>query len=758
MKLYLATSSLNIDNILSTESVAPISFYQRRTYGYNTFCGLDLTPFQKVLVLFSKIPHFEIFYRDHDSRPVVCEIEINEKVNPLTFIAEHEGIKVYSVNTIIRLSPFNTRLLFFNPKDLSHSQLSCSDSLTNKLGDRFKFDICRSEFDLSHLSSMNLHVDDVCPDFELKVTQDNRLNTIKGFIFGYYLGVSKSVSASSAKLLRIQKRIYDIAASIKNSGGYGTNSFYDELELLDKEYRLNDPSTRKCKELWEKTLKDLSIPSDSLNKLLETYDEKSVLKNTFMRKNGLQPPVSLRQYGFNNIEAYRDNLKIHTSNIIRNDQQKQLNCFFVDQVFDLDPSYETCMLSGEDQDSMVFNKFIDAILWHGLSPTPDTLRTDRFNIATQTTISAKGIWESFNWTWQESSAQTFMNELRQNIKSFTPLNIDKQENIILKSIAAFILKGEDFDSIVQFCEDHSYADYRYALALWGATLGYVKMSKPIINGLTKSQSFSSIYKAIISMLYNIECEGELPYIQEPITIVEIKQPETIPGSSSLNEDDKLHLWQEGIRSYLEQLRNGPKKKELYAPLESAFRENGNSMDYVKFFALLNDYKEWKTTKGEPIKAWKSMVEHFCPEEYSKKFGSKPEGVQENPKKQKNMGQKFLEFLGFSDEEDSNHTKVDSPANVSIINDPNAYSYISGFSGFGLYKNTIMVVFREFQRSYQSGYYFKNQQQYKRNNEDVVDHFCKWCLSQKNKDAIPWNPDNKRMMDQLKEYILIKYHD
>ena len=151
---------------------------------------------------------------------------------------------------------------------------------------------------------MNLHVDDVCPDFELKVTQDNRLNTIKGFIFGYYLGVSKSVSASSAKLLRIQKRIYDIAASIKNSGGYGTNSFYDELELLDKEYRLNDPSTRKCKELWEKTLKDLSIPSDSLNKLLETYDEKSVLKNTFMRKNGLHPPVSLRQYGFNNIEAY----------------------------------------------------------------------------------------------------------------------------------------------------------------------------------------------------------------------------------------------------------------------------------------------------------------------------------------------------------------------------------------------------------------------------------------------------------------------
>ena len=86
-----------------------------------------------------------------------------------------------------------------------------------------------------------------------------------------------------------------------------------------------------------------------------------------------------------------------------------------------------------------------------------------------------------NQKWQNSSAQMFMNELRQNIKSFTPLDINKQENVILKSIAAFVLKGEDFDAVVQFCEDNSYSNYSYALALWGATIGYVKMSKPIIN-------------------------------------------------------------------------------------------------------------------------------------------------------------------------------------------------------------------------------------------------------------------------------------
>lgn len=76
-------------------------------------------------------------------------------------------------------------------------------------------------------------------------------------MFGYYLGISKSVTSNSAKLLKIQKRIYDIVATIKNGGGYGNNSFFDELGQLDKEYRRFDPSTLKCKDLWEKNLMSL---------------------------------------------------------------------------------------------------------------------------------------------------------------------------------------------------------------------------------------------------------------------------------------------------------------------------------------------------------------------------------------------------------------------------------------------------------------------------------------------------------------------
>lgn len=518
MKLFIATSSLNIDNILSTECIAPLSFYNARNYGYNTFCRLDLIPFENVLILFSKIPYFEIMDDEHDSRPIVLEVDIDEKTTQLTHVSENDGVHVYSLDSVLNLSPFNTRILFYNVKDLNHSRLSCSDSLTNKLGDHFKFDLCKGDFDLAYLFRLNIHVEDTCKDYDAKVLQNNKLNTIKGFIFGFYLGISKSVSSDSAVLLKIQKRIYDIVATLKNNGGSGNSSFYQELNQLDTDFRKHDPSMRKCKEMWDNTLAELAIPSDALNKLLNLYDEENVLKTNFMKKNGLRSHVSLSRYGYNNIEAYRDSLKSYTSQIVKEDQRNQVSKFNVANTFDLDPSYETCMLARETQETMLFNKFIDAILWHGIAPTPDALRADRFNIATQITISAKDIWESLNWQWQGSPAQQFMNDLRQNVKSFTPLDVKKQDNPILKALAAFILKGEDFEAIVQFCEDNSYSDYSYSLALWGATIGYVKIPKQIIASIANLPSFGENYRAICTLLYNTELKGEWPFTQQPVGI------------------------------------------------------------------------------------------------------------------------------------------------------------------------------------------------------------------------------------------------
>ena len=581
MKLFIATSSLNIDNILSTECIAPLSFYNARNYGYNTFYGLDLIPFKNVLILFSKIPYFEIKDNEHDSRPIVLEVDIDEKTTPLTHIFENDRIHVYSLDSVLNLSPFNTRILFYNVNDLNHSRLSCSDSLTNKLGDHFKFDLCKGDFNLAYLSRLNIHVEDTCKNYDAKVLQNNKLNVVKGFILGFYLGISKSVSSDTAVLLKIQKRIYDIVATLKNNGGFGNSSFYQELKQLDTDFRKFDPSMRRCKEMWDNTLTELAIPSDALNKLLKLYDEENVLKTNFMKKNGLRSYVSLSQYGYDNIEAYRDSLKSYTSQIVKEDQIKQVSEFNVANTFDLDPTYETCMLTKDSQETMLFNKFIDTILWH----------------ATQITISAKNIWESLNWQWQGSPAQQFMNDLRQNIKSFTPLDVKKQDNPILKALAAFILKGEDFDAIVQFCEDNSYSDYSYSLALWGATIGYVKIPKPIIASITNLPSFGENYRAICTLLYNTESKGEWPFIQQP---VEIKLNGV--GAPVVNTDLR-----ENVQSVINTLPHGQKRANEYC-IESALQLEAAQGKFEAYLYILKNLISTRTNLYKEMKRVLSLPE------------------------------------------------------------------------------------------------------------------------------------------------------
>ena len=74
------------------------------------------------------------------------------------------------------------------------------------------------------------------------------------------------------------------------------------------------------------------------------------------------------------------------------------------------------------------------------------------------------------------------------------------------------------------------------------------------------------------------------------------------------------------------------------------------------------------------------------------------------------------------------------------------------------RSIVAEIFEEFQVNYQSGYYYEHQNQYRRNNNDVIDHFTKWCLSSKNRRAIQWSPENRKLMDELKLYLMNVYAD
>ena len=756
MKYYFATTTLNVDNILSTESIAPYSIYKNRKYGYNSFYKLEQIPYSNILILFSKIPYFGTFDKEQDSHPMVLEIDIISSDVHLKKIAEQSNCTIYSTDDIIRITPYNCKLLFFNPTDLNHAKLSCSDSLTNKFGDRFCYILSKGEFDINCIQ-LNSLMEDICDSLDNKVLKDNRLDKVKGFIFGYYLGVSKSLSSNSAYLLKIQKRIYDIVASVKSNGGYANKVFYEEITKLDGEYRKNDPAIKQCREQWNKYLEGLGIPAKSLDILLYQYDKQGIVKNEFMKSCGLGPTVSFNQYGWSNIESYREALTKYTSTIVTADRNRCLAKFLVKPTFDLDPSYETCMLAAIDDVSCMFNRFIDFLLWHGETPTLESLRTNRHGIATETTKYAKSIWDANEWGWENSSVRTYLNDLRRNIREFSPFDLGGQDDIVIKSIAAYILKGEDYDSLIQICEDNSICDYRYVLALWGATIGYTRMPKHVLSSLFSSSGFNSTYKDIISLLYNIESQGDLPRPQT-IVITQIKKSE--PQSTYNDESSfKLRKWQNGIRDFLKSMKRVQKRSVLLDVLEKAFAENGDKMDYVSFFDILYTFEEWKNTKGEPNTVWKNMFEYFCPEEFKKRYGDKTNKTKSSKIKKDGL----LDTLVQKGREAVQQLKMqfvddDSIKPNSIIYDDNAYRIIEGINELGSIKSLVVRQFKWFQNEYRTGFYYRNQDKYHRNNTEVIDHFTKWCLSPKNPEALPYTTDNRDKMAILKTVLLNHYHD
>lgn len=80
MKLYIPTSSLNLDNILQAESISPLLFYAQRKTGYDSLELIEeVKQFQNHIVLFDHPVSFSIHDPGRYNFPLLIEIEVNCK-------------------------------------------------------------------------------------------------------------------------------------------------------------------------------------------------------------------------------------------------------------------------------------------------------------------------------------------------------------------------------------------------------------------------------------------------------------------------------------------------------------------------------------------------------------------------------------------------------------------------------------------------------------------------------------------------------
>lgn len=509
MKYYIATSSLNMDNIMSSECISPASFYGRRKFGYREFYKIGQLPYDNFIVLFSELPRYTIHDEQRENHPMVLEIEDDEQMRDAWKVGEVNGCSIFVCHKTIYLTPVNCRMLFFSPQAEVLSRQNCSDSKMNKLVDYFKTQTVTGQQCKYELDDLVRRIR-VLADEEKHQEQpkENDYDRVKGFACGYYIGSMLSLPPDVARMKAIQKRIYDIAVSIRNNGGVRSvnPALEEELKKLSKEYDQHDPTIEKAKRLWNETLKNYDLSPDKLHEFLEKEcgGMEGALKRAFSKCQGLR----LRTKTPSDLRVYNEELKEHINSLIwSNREGKKAVC--VSEQLDMSPDYSNVMMYGSDTNSQLFNSILQNILWQGLIPDLEKLRTDRADIAAKVVTRLKEIFESKGRPWQDSAEQLYFQHLRENIANFTEFKLDEVDDIVMQSLAAFLLKGDDYDGLVGYMETNSVSTYQYALSLWGAVTGYVRIPRTIIHRFMDRVAFETFYVDLYRLLYRRELNGKL---------------------------------------------------------------------------------------------------------------------------------------------------------------------------------------------------------------------------------------------------------
>ena len=223
MKYYIPTSSLNFNNILSTESLSPKAFYDKRGFGYSRWFTVEENCIEHITLLYGTPHMFERPMSDIEDHPMLLEIDTDE-----TFPQLAEDI--FYTDRTIYLNPWQTKFIFFNERDRTTAMSLSDSSLETKLVRLYQRKIYVHQFEGTYPivqvpSSLSVG------DINKYVEDDYIINKMKGLLYGYYIGANFSSTKESVLKLDTLREIQNIFSSVLSS--------YDRIPSNVQRDRLN---------------------------------------------------------------------------------------------------------------------------------------------------------------------------------------------------------------------------------------------------------------------------------------------------------------------------------------------------------------------------------------------------------------------------------------------------------------------------------------------------------------------------------------
>lgn len=593
-KLYIPTTSLNFNNILSSESISPRGFYAQRAFGYHTFSKVVLNYFENSILLYSKFPLFSIPPSDYDDYPMVIEIEKGDFLEDLKPVKVVEGVSIFQCHQTIYLNPFTTRIFFIDQNHkriaLSKAEVSAETKLVKLYLSKLQvfskqvefFDNVKNISGISDLPSIDIQ----------EIEKDRIKDRIKGFAYSYVIGSNKSLRKDLVCIKKQSKVIFNVVSSILNSVD-GKPSIIQNQQLENAIQAFNRLQ-------HEEIIAEINIigetkkGSEILNYLINQF--KIHLPISFDASNIL---YSL----FNKDKCNRTIAQMLA--FIEQEEKRYLQTkppFNWNESIAITPSKLTAIMdiNVNEKSRPIFQSLINDIFtseeFNGKTFIPK-----RFDLITNIIYNVKKSIEANGEKWDDHPARETLNNLRKNVGGDNVSFQIKWDSGVLSAIAAFILKGDDPDKLEDFLIENEIADYRLAFGFYGALFGFAGLSKLFTNNLfeiTDLSYLSDIYKTAFKQLHNVELMGDLLKQEEVSNQKDTIYAKTMPSNISSFEKNII-----SVKGYAE---------EIFAELKKFDpKVYPSKQEYIEFILKYGiSEKLIKTIKDSKLKAKTNAATFF----------------------------------------------------------------------------------------------------------------------------------------------------
>ena len=232
--LYIPTCSQNFNNIMSSESISPAGFYERRNFGMKRFLRVEANNLNDRIALYKDIPKFNILSTDEDNFPIYIRIDTSCYDEELFYESDLDGI--YYCNQTIYITPYSCSFFLFSEADFrivySAQQRSLNTKMTRLYAKAFypiKDPLVVREYDYTHLKNSE-------KDISEYIAKDRRINKLKGFYLAYLIGLMKEMSPSIVRLYHLTNQLSDaLDSALTNT----RNSIIQESQIENIYNHLN---------------------------------------------------------------------------------------------------------------------------------------------------------------------------------------------------------------------------------------------------------------------------------------------------------------------------------------------------------------------------------------------------------------------------------------------------------------------------------------------------------------------------------------